>query len=729
VGTLAQRFAQAVRHHQDGNFRQAEEIYSQILRIDPQHVDALHLLGLIAGQFGRHDLACAFILQALRLRPDFAEAHNNLGNELRSQNKLQEAVASYQQALRLKPSFAEAHNNLANALQEQGRSSEAVRHLRQAVSLSPNFALAHHNLGNVLLKLHRLQEAVASFQQVVRLQPNNAEAHNNLGLALRCLGRLDEAVASCQSALRLKPELAEAHVNLANAHHDQGRLEEAVAGYQEALRLKPELAEPYNNLGNALRHLGRLEEAVASYRQAVCVKPDYAEAHSNLGNALRVQGKLDEALASCQEATRLNPDLPQAHNNLGYVFQDMGIPEEALASYRQAISLKADFADAHNNLGAALLIQGQVNEALASIQEALRLAPDLPMAFHQLGRLARDGKYEMRVVEVEHIRRLLAEQGLSPKAKTLLHFTLAYVLEQQGDYDLAFEHYQQANAWKRRSSELHQPFDIQAHRHDVDQAIATFGRAFFARLAPLGHPSDAPVFIVGMPRSGTSLVEQILSSHPRFAGAGELLDIGNIRNELYTPEQYPTSLTGLTTQRAAALAERYLQRLLRGNPQSLRASDKMPQNYLHLGLIAVLFPRARVIHCRRDPRDTCVSCFCENFESIGFTSSLEDLGLYYREYERLMAHWRQVLPLSMFEVRYEELVANQEKLSRQLVDFCGLDWDDRCLRFHQTRRPVNTASNLQVRQPVYARSVGRWRRFERQLGPLLELLTPFLDQP
>jgi hypothetical protein len=293
--------------------------------------------------------------------------------------------------------------------------------------------------------------------------------------------------------------------------------------------------------------------------------------------------------------------------------------------------------------------------------------------------------------------------------------------------DPAFEHYQQGNLCKRQSPELWPGFDIEAVRREVDEAIATFNRDFFARLAPLGHPSAVPVFIVGMPRSGTTLIEQVLASHRHFAGAGELPDIAYTANDLAVSiqgEKYPACLAHLTRDTTLAMADRYLKRLQRDNASALRVSDKMPLNCFHLGLIAVLFPRARVIHCRRNPLDTCVSCFCENFESLPFTSSLEDLGQFYREYARLMAHWQQVLPLAMFDLHYEDLVAGPEPITRELLSFCGLDWDERCAHFHQTQRPVLTASNLQVRQPVYTRSVGRWQRYQSHLGPLLVLLKP-----
>jgi hypothetical protein len=308
------------------------------------------------------------------------------------------------------------------------------------------------------------------------------------------------------------------------------------------------------------------------------------------------------------------------------------------------------------------------------------------------------------------------------------------VAERKGAYDEAFAEFARGNACTHRIHDRkQQAFHVAADCRSHGERNALFDREYFARMAPLGHPSELPVFIIGMPRSGTTLVEQILSSHPRFAGAGELLEMQYSRLDLpallNVSEPYPACLMKLTRETAWGLAERYLQRLRREDSHALRVSDKLPENYYQLGLIAVLFPRARIIHCQRDPRDTCVSCFCENFEGVRYSTSLENLGQYYVEYERLMAFWRKVLPNPLFEVQYEDLVDRQEAVSRDLVAFCGLDWDDRCLQFHETRRTVQTASNLQVRQPMYASSVGRWRRYEKHLEPLLKLLQPYLPQP
>ena len=309
-----------------------------------------HLLGVIAHQVGKHEVAVEYIRRAIGLNGNAAAFHNNLGNALKEQGKLDEAVACYRRALELKPDFAEAHNNLGNALKDQGKLDEAVACYRRALELKPDFAEAHNNLGVALKDQGKLDEAVACCRRALELKPDFAEAHNNLGIAFKDQGKLDEAVACYRRALELKPDFAEAHNNLGIAFKDQGKLDEAVACCRRALELKPDFAEAHNNLGNALKDQGKLDEAVACYRRALELKPDFAEAHNNLGVAFKDQGKLDEAVACCRRALELKPDYAEAHNNLGVAFKDQGKLDEAVACYRRALELKPDFAEAHSNL-------------------------------------------------------------------------------------------------------------------------------------------------------------------------------------------------------------------------------------------------------------------------------------------------------------------------------------------------------------------------------------------
>ena len=318
-------------------------------------------------------------------------------------------------------------------------------------------------------------------------------------------------------------------------------------------------------------------------------------------------------------------------------------------------------------------------------------------------------------------------KAFRPLAAAWLPLRLGNVLDAQGDYDEAFASFQQANELRRTyQRDNRRAFDAEGHRALVNEAISTFDRAYFQRVQGWGTESELPIFILGMPRSGTSLTEQILSSHPAVYGAGELVEIPRLIDQLTGGDSntMPRPTAFANRQMIQELSTRYLQRLTQvaAPKQATRITNKNLSNALYLGLIATAFPRARLISCRRDPRDVCLSCYFQNFHYMDFAWSLEEIVFYYEEYERLMAHWSNVLPLPIYEVCYEDLIANQERVTRSLLAHCGLPWDEGCLTFYNTERAVRTASVVQVRKPLSAKSVGRWKHYQRHLGPLLEAL-------
>jgi tetratricopeptide (TPR) repeat protein len=520
----------------------------------------------------------------------------------------------------------------------------------------------------------------------------------------------------------------EAQNNLGVTLAAAGKLDEAIAAYGEALRLRADFPEAHNNLGVALAEQGQFAAAQNCYRAALQLRSGYAEAQNNLGVALFRQEKIDEAVAALREAVRLKPDYAAAHANLGAALADRGDFVEAVEHYRTALAIEPQSLTAHQNLAAALVELGQVPEAITHCHAVLRLNPSCAAVYFLVGELAAQGMYSFGSDEIARLDKLLAQPDhLSLEDANYLHFTLAAWLDRQGRYDEAFTHYRWGNECRRQIlRQQNRAYDAEAHRRFVDQLIATFDRSWFQRTGSVGIDSDMPIFVVGMPRSGTTLVQQILSSHPQVTGAGELRDLEQI---LCTPADaacaavgYPIYMTALTEPAARALGECYLERLAKISAGKPRVVDKMPHNYLHLGSIAALFPRATIVHCRRDPMDVCLSCYFQNFKWLNYSCNLDDLALHYRQYERLMGHWRGVLPRRVHEVVYEDLVARPEQVIRELVAACGLDWDSRCLAFHENRRAVRTASKLQVRRPVYGSSVGRWKRYENHLRSLHQAL-------
>jgi tetratricopeptide (TPR) repeat protein len=628
----------AIRHYQDGRLHAAGQICRQVLQVDADQADAIHLLGVIAHHSGRPDEALACYRRAVQLKPDFAEAHYNQGNALKLQGKLDEALACYRRAVQLKPDFAPAHYNLGVALKEQGRPDEAVACWRKAVELKPDHAAAYCNLGLVLKEQNKLDDAAACYRRAVELKPDLAEAHAGLGLIFKEQGKLDGAAACWRRSVELKPDFAEAHGNLGSVLKEQGKLYDAVACFRRAVALKPDFAEAHHNLGTVLQDLGNLEEAVDCYRQAA-------------------------------------------------------------AGYQGIVSTRPQFAEAQSGLGKSFS----------------------QLAFILGGRLPEDDLLTMR--------QLLSDANVGGDGRIALEFGLARVLDAQGKHAEAAEHLRQANALRAAHLEArNQAYDPAAYRSFVDGMIAATTPNWFARCGGFGLETELPVFIFGLPRSGTTLVEQIAASHSQVFGAGELPD-GEETFE-YLPKAMSREAPPLEClpdlDRAAArlLAQRHVDRLQVRAGGTSRIVDKMPDNYHFLGLLGVLFPRARFIHCRRDLRDVALSCWMTDFGAVSWACRQEHIASRFAGYRRLMEHWREVLPLPILDVDYEEMVEDLEGAARRIVSWCGLAWEPRCLEFYETRRTVQTASAVQVRQPIYKTSVGRWKNYQESMHELFTSVLP-----
>jgi tetratricopeptide (TPR) repeat protein len=568
------------------------------------------------------------------------------------------------------------------------------------------------------LSLHqqgRLKEAESLYEALLDRDRDQFEVLHGLGI-LRCQQhRYEEARSLFVHALQRKPNSAEAHYNLATALEGLKRPEEAVLHYKEALALRPDFYPAHNNLANALKALDRRDEAIGHYRQALAIRPDFAIAHNNLANTLQAMGRREEAETHYRRAIAVKPDYAEAHNNLGNVLRVLGRGEEAVLCYRRALALDPRYLEAHHNLGNALKELGQLEEAASCFKKALEIDPQCVSVYHDLALATKVRGDEPWLAAMEKLG--ADSEALKPRDRAGLHFALAKAYEDLDRDEEAFDQLLAANRLKRR--EL---------AYDEGAVFARFARIKDVVTAELlqnkanrGDPSAAPIFILGMPRSGTTLVEQILASHPDVFGAGEVDDLA----QLAEPLPHPEGLTEASAEELRALGAAYVGRLRARAGGALWITDKMPSNFYYVGLIRLALPNARIIHTRRDPLDTCLSCFSKLFVGGAqpFSYDLGELGRYWRQYDALMAHWREVLPEgAMLEVQYEDLVADLETHARRLVAHCGLDWNDACLSFHETRRAVRTASAAQVRRPIYRSAVGRWRIYEKQLAPLIEEL-------
>jgi tetratricopeptide (TPR) repeat protein len=490
--------------------------------------------------------------------------------------------------------------------------------------------------------------------------------------------------------MRVHYELAEVPEEEAQTAPEQSPLSARQPGAGQGPDRRPDGRRDVQGiLADAHRHYqaGRLDDAVAHYQRVLMLRPDHANAHSSLGMALREQDRLDDAMTHCERAIALNPDHADAYNNLGNIFKYLGKFDEAIAHYGRATAIRPEYAEAHFNRAET-------------------------KTFHH-------GDADLAALEA-----LADKDNLSTSEALYVHFALAKALEDSGDYVRAFEHLRKGNALKRRQIN----YDENYHLKGFQRISAVFDSPLFDRLRGEGDPSSVPIFVLGMPRSGSTLIEQILASHPQVHGAGELRDLDTaargVLRGIGLPVQFPEFVPSLDGATLRQIAQAYLARLPSLGDGKIRIVDKSPANYLQIGLIRLILPNARIIHTVRDPIDTCVSCYSKLFTWGQFYSyDLAELGRYYRSYRELMTHWRSVLPSdAMLDVVYEHVVDDLEGQARRLTDYCGLPWDDRCLSFHTTSRPVKTASTVQVRQRLFRSSLQRWRKFEDGLAPLLEEL-------
>ncbi len=764
-----------------GDWAAAEPLCLGVLHEHPGHPRASYLLGLVCLQTARYDEALTLIRVAVDAHPEEPDYHNSLADTLRARGDTYAAMSAYRITLLLEPGHSLAHNNLGLLKYEGGDLPGAVAAFEAALVGDPRNCDFRTNLGVALREIGRFEESIECLGVVLRSRPDDAQALHNLSLALKALGDLPAAANAARAASRFAPEVAPVFANLADILQRTGDLAAAQQACRDALRLAPretryhdlwaKIASPLTDVDkvdvlrgqrisareagvaelspverlrkessaresalylslatedSCLESLHTLVEYYASAGDAAaaiaaCTKglryqPEDTMFLAHRGIAHSAQGDLELAIADLDRAACLDTDSAFIHNALGDALHGAGQMQTAEDAYRHALALDPDRAATQNNLGAVLLSVGEIDEARACFQRALGLDPALALAWKNLSAIS--GPSTIDVSSIERLRALIAQPGLPTDDMMYLHFALAKMLDDVGQYDQAFEHYASANELGGTSAR----YDHDQHTTVIDRVIEQFTRERLERGLPGASDSDTPVFIIGMPRSGSTLVEQILSSHPQVGGAGEFrfFELVRFGQRTYgdTGAHYSTYLAELGERDVLALTESYLRRLRRDAPSARHVTDKLLSNYIHLGMIAMTFPRAHIIHCQRDAMDTCVSIFFRELPNVAFSWDLFNIGRHYREYSRLMSHWDHVLGERVYPVRYEHLVRDTEATARRLVERCGLKWDDRCLEFYQNKRTVLTNSVWQVRQPIYTHAVERWKRYSHHLDPL-----------
>lgn len=601
---------------------------------------------------------------------------------------LKSAANLCRRILKARPRHPEALHLLGVVTYKIGDPKRAARYLRDALSLNPSDAEIRRNLAFAQRDLGDSEGAAEGFRRAISLNPNDIVSHFQLGVLLGDDDQHDAAIPHFDAVLRGDAQNGQALYNRGKALLALGRFIEAEIGFARAAELLPDDSRVFAGWGAALQQLELHEAAEEKYRAALDKGPTTEGANDllvSLGDTYLERGLLVEANAQYETVRARDPSNADAAAGLAAVY-------DRERDYQRSYDLIRPFSE----------------EDPPKVSVAIVFAKTAP-------------RFGQSNEAIERLQAASTPESLRPHLRRRLHFALGKLHDSAGEFEAAFRDYRAAN---RLYGDLHDP---SAHAQVTDQKIEALNQAKAAQLRLGKAPSNRPVFILGMPRSGTSLIEQILASHPNVAGGGELLAFPNIVRDLPgrvgTETDYRSLIGRIDAGTVEVAARAYLDALHAVDPVAARVTDKLPHNFEHLWLIAAAFPGAPIIHCTRHPLDTCLSCYFQDFAGRHtYSRDLTHLGLHYADYRRLMSHWRETLDLNILEVAYEDMVGETEALSRKIVQFCGLEWDSRCLRFFDNARFVGTASYDQVRRPIYSQSVGRYRHYDRHIGDLKDTL-------
>lgn len=722
---VSERLSSARTVHLAGQLEQAEAIYQGILAKHPNQPDALHLSGVVAHQRGQHSAACGIIRQAISINPVVASFHCNLAEALRASGDLDAAETSCRQALLLQPHYPEVLHNWGVVCFRQRRFAEAEEKYAASLVQRPDFAPTLIALADSLREQGKLRLAVETYGHALELAPQSAVGHANLGLLLARMGEPERGLRHCRQAVELNPSSVVGLQNLGTLLLEAGEIDQSLDMLGRALELDPESPAVCVAIGLVSHELAEYGPAAGWFERALKLDPEFTFARCQLGLVLLDLGHPEQAAEVFQKVLESDSSNIEALSGLARARLDQGDVDGAVASHRAAIDLYPEVAALHAGLGSTLSNAGDLEGAVACHRSAIAINPNCIQAHAGLVSTLRGKSTEE---DLERIETLATASWVTGPRQASLQFGLAQGYDGRGDYARAAACLTMANGiQKEYFAERDQGYDPDEHRKYIDRVIETFTPEYFERVREFGHPSRRPVFIVGMPRSGTTLTEQILASHPQVHGAGERRFVNlsfNLLPQLLGQQISPLDgLAQLTAEHTRTIAEWHSDRLAElDRGIKTYVVDKMPENYHSLGWIVTLFPHAKIIHCRRDVRDVAFSCWMTNFTKIRWANDLEHIATRINQYQRVTGHLHRVLPVPILEVDYELMVADQMGSTRRLLEFLNLDWDPACLNFHQTERLVRTASVAQVRQPIYTRSVARWKLYEDHLQPFLNRL-------
>ncbi len=686
------------------------------LSLDPHNPALLHAIGShYRASEPRHALgyyqrAYALDETSLHICDALAELHLELQEDA-------EAIGLLHNALKKGLKTAKTHYLLGVAYEKTGRKTEAADQYLQALDVQPNLEVAHARLAQLLLSMERLQEAFVHASVCTRLAPSSPTHHTRLASVLQALQHWEEASAHYQQALALDPTLRNVRQKLGDIALLLNQGMQAAQLYRAEQAAWPASRGLHRRIGVAYQSVDQREAAIHHYQRALAEDPRDAAVHNNLGLLFRAQHRYPQAKAHLEKAIQIDENNAQALLHMGNILQEHPPiqTEKAVQCYRKAIAQQPGFSEAHNNLASTLLTQGKREEALQSYRTAIQHNPRFFAAYRQL---AIQTKHKTYSPIIQRMETLFHEPSLGALDRMQLAFGLGKAFDDLSQHERAFSYFHTANQLQRRQFQ-YEHRKVERHFETIAQS---FDPSFFRALPARTPPASTPIFIVGMMRSGTTLTEQILSSHPAVHGAGEVHILPRLIAS-FGEKASPRTLASLTATEYSNLGERYWKALQPYNPRKSILTDKLPSNFMRIGLIHAMLPHAKIIHCERSSMDTCWSIYRHFFtDPYPYASNLEELGAFYTLYQQLMRHWTTSLPGFVYTLRYGSLIHSPEEEIRKLLRFCGLPWSESCLHPHRSNRVVRTPSLFQVREPIHQRSVNRWQPYRRWLAPLLAAL-------
>lgn len=718
---MNKRFQEILQLAQTGQVTEALKKCERAIKKKPREVDFLLLAASLYAQSNQYDKIIDYCLRAIKVDPRNTNALYNLSVACLFIKDYKSAIQHSAALIKLDKKNARAYANLGLAYWHTGELEKARENALTALKLDSSIATNQNNLGLIYKSLGNMEAAISHFKTATKLDPQLAEAYYNCGITLLDAGD-DQGNAYLDKALLIKPDYPELHNYLGLRLLDNGQAALSIEHFKKAITGKQDYAEAYCNLGNAFMAEQDYAAAEAMFRKAIEHYPDYASAYNNLGNALMDQDDYrqhyHEAVEYYLKAIELAPELNDPYKNLAVCYQGEGHHEEALHYFKIYNERVADDEVVIAGMASVHERRAEFDEGMALLEPFINktgVSAEIIIAY---SKFARHFKFEDRAIEA-----LLGidDSTISNKLKIEKYFALGKLADTRGDADATFGYYKKANDLEDTR------FNLAEEQKKLENIQAYFSRDKMQSLPRAENSSRLPIFIVGMPRSGTSLAEQVLASHPDVYGAGELEDIYHIvqkiSGELKPANHYPQCLDSLTAEYASQIADQHIQHLQSMAPEAKFIVDKMPHNFLTLGVINLLFPSASVIQCKRSSIDTCLSIYFQHFnQHHSYSNSLEMLGRYYNLYADMMEHWKNTLDINIIELNYEDMIANPEEEMRKLLESCGIGWDPACLKFYENKRTVMTPSYDQVRRPIYKSSVAKWKKYEPHLQELIDHL-------